>query len=109
MAGKANRLTKPSKRSDSAHRATKSYHLIDLVPVEIAMRGFFTYFVEDRAVFEEAHDQSLRLFLNHDTGELAPGRTAARPRSLARCQASQDIWASRAAGHRRQHDELLAR
>jgi hypothetical protein len=38
----------------------KRYHHIDLVPVEIGQqRGFFTYFVEDRAVFEAAHAQAM--------------------------------------------------
>jgi hypothetical protein len=38
----------------------KAYHHIDLIPVEIEQqRGFFTYFVEDRAVFDNAYSQAL--------------------------------------------------
>jgi hypothetical protein len=40
--------------------AGKRYHHIDLVPVEIEQqRGFFTYFVEDRAVFDTARAQAM--------------------------------------------------
>jgi hypothetical protein len=40
--------------------AGKRYHHIDLVPVEIEQqRGFFTYFVEDRVVFDTARAQAM--------------------------------------------------
>jgi len=50
----------------------KPYHLIDLVPVEIGMqRGFFTYFVEDRQVFDEAYGQAMETLLSRE-GAAAP-------------------------------------
>jgi hypothetical protein len=80
----ADRLKAPSAQPDAvgatARRAAKQYHVVDLIPVEIAMqRGFFTYFVEDREVYREAHGQSLRLLLDlegdRDASQVA-GRTA---------------------------------
>src|SRR3712207_6615256 len=72
---RAHRLTDPGNQSDraaqvppeTAARTAKRYHEIELIPVEIAMqRGFFTYFVEDPEVFEDARSHSLRLFLDGD-------------------------------------------
>ena len=32
-------------------------------------RGYFTYFVENREVFQDAYGQSLRLLLEHDEND----------------------------------------
>jgi hypothetical protein len=48
-------------RDDRLDRSAtdKAYHVIELVPVEIQVqRGFFTYFVEDRSVFDDARTQA---------------------------------------------------
>jgi len=55
--------------TSAATRATgdKDYHFIDLIPVEIGLqRGFFTYFMENREVFQEAYGQSIGLFLSRE-------------------------------------------
>jgi hypothetical protein len=57
----------------------KKYTRLDLIPVEIAMqRGYFTYFVENREVFQDAYGQSLRLLLEHgeDDAHRPPDRAA---------------------------------
>jgi hypothetical protein len=56
-----NRLGEPGRRAlREATGEDKAYHSIELKPVEIAMqRGFFSYFVEDIAVFEHAYDEAI--------------------------------------------------
>ena len=62
----AGRLTEPD-------GGGKAYHHVDLVPVEIAVqRGFFTYFVEDLAVFDDAYAQALDV-LRRYTAAATPG------------------------------------
>jgi hypothetical protein len=48
----------------------KEYAGLELIPVEIAMqRGYFTYFVENREVFQDSYGQSLRLLLERDEND----------------------------------------
>jgi hypothetical protein len=55
----------------------KKYARLDLIPVEIAIqRGYFTYFVENREVFQDAYGQSLRVLLEHDENDAHPDRAA---------------------------------
>jgi len=67
--------TEPSGRDENAgvtdrrldRVRAKEYAKLELIPVEITMqRGYFTYFVENREVFQDAYGQSLRLLLQHD-------------------------------------------
>jgi hypothetical protein len=56
-----NRLGEPGRRAlREATGKDKAYHSIDLKPVEIGMqRGFFSYFVEDITVFQDAYSQAV--------------------------------------------------
>jgi hypothetical protein len=56
-----NRLGKSGRRAlREATGKNKTYHSIDLKPVEIGVqRGFFSYFVEDITVFQDAYGQAI--------------------------------------------------
>ncbi len=58
----------------------KDYRPLEFIPVEIGMqRGFLTYFVEDREVFNEAYGRSLRLLSRRDEQDaLEAGRPSPR-------------------------------
>jgi hypothetical protein len=67
--GAAGQATKAADRRLERVKA-KKYARLDLIPVEIAMqRGYFTYFVENREVFQDAYGQSLRLLLERDEND----------------------------------------
>jgi hypothetical protein len=73
------RLAPPVPADGQATRE-KRYHAIDLVPVEIGVqRGFFTYFVEDREVFQEAYGQAMDELLSRENRDTA----AEQPPALA--------------------------
>ncbi len=57
------RLTEAiNERPDGEDTATKTYHDIDLVAVEITVqRGYFAYFIEDLDVFDDAYAASLEM------------------------------------------------
>ena len=63
-----NRLGQPGRQAlREATSNDKDYHLIDLQPLEIGVqRGFFTYFVEDIAVFQHAYGQALAQLAERD-------------------------------------------
>jgi hypothetical protein len=63
-----NRLGQPGRQAlRDATGNDKNYHLIDLQPLEIGVqRGFFTYFVEDIAVFQDAYGQALGQLAERD-------------------------------------------
>jgi hypothetical protein len=63
-----NRLGQPGRQAlREATGNDKNYHLIDLQPLEIGVqRGFFTYFVEDLAVFQDAYGQALAQLAERD-------------------------------------------
>jgi hypothetical protein len=58
----------------------KDYRPLEFIPVEIGMqRGFLTYFVEDREVFNDAYGRSLRLLSRRDEQDaLEAGRPSPR-------------------------------